>query len=170
MGKLPIPFFGYVCTSIRGVASPMDSLQGINCSTDRMSGNMRGCHRLACGTGCRAGGIIFPHFTGGRMGIKGSLADNSHVNMLAPTASHRLAACSLCTRCSPTSMLTAMYLTSRSRVTTSQIDWGDTSNLKHPRGYPCSKRFDSGSGAMVFRIFFLKIGQNAHDTTNCPDC
>jgi hypothetical protein len=80
---------------------------------------MCSCHRLTCGTGSRASGIVFSYFTSGGMGGKRSLAYVSH--------------------------------------------------FEHPCVDPCLECFDSVSGAMIFRVFFLKIGQNPLNTINCPD-
>src|SRR2546430_13410020 len=61
---LPISFFGYGSIGIRGVGGSMDSLLGIHRSTISMSGNMRSCHSLTCGTRSRAAGTHFSYFTG----------------------------------------------------------------------------------------------------------
>src|SRR6266542_3786592 len=45
----------------------------------------------------------------------------------------------------------------------------DDSHPKHPRIYPRLECFDSVSRAMVFWVPFLKVGQDALDTINCPD-
>ncbi len=44
-----------------------------------MSGNMRSCHSLTCGTSSRAGRTIFSYFTGSSMRVKRSLANNCHL-------------------------------------------------------------------------------------------
>jgi hypothetical protein len=43
-----------------------------------MSGNVRRCHRLTCGTGGGTRGIIHPCLTSGGMGGQRSLSDYSH--------------------------------------------------------------------------------------------
>ncbi len=57
----------------------MDRLQGINCSANRMGGDVRGRHRLASGAGSRASCVILPHFTSSGMRGQGSPAYVSHL-------------------------------------------------------------------------------------------
>jgi len=76
---LPISFSGYGSVGISGAGGPMDSLQGVIGSTNRMSGDMGSCYRLTCGTSGRASRIIRSYFTGGGMGCKRSLAYISHL-------------------------------------------------------------------------------------------
>jgi len=56
----------------------MDGLLGVERGSNRMTGNMCGCHRLTARAGSRAGCIIRSYFPSGSMGIKRSLANNRH--------------------------------------------------------------------------------------------
>jgi hypothetical protein len=56
--------------SLGSAALPPDGLLRIEGSPKGMRGDMRRCHGLACGPGCRAGGIIFSDFPGSGMGCK----------------------------------------------------------------------------------------------------
>ncbi len=115
---LPLSFFGYGIIGMRGAAGPMDGLYGIVRSADAMGGDMGSCHRLTCGPGRRASGIILSYLASSSMRCQRSLAYLSH--------------------------------------------------LKHPGIYPCLECFECIPRAMVFWIFFLKIGQNTLNTINGP--
>jgi hypothetical protein len=78
MAVLPPSFFGDGSIGISGVGDSIDSLLSINCRAVRMSGDMRSCDRLACGTGSRAGGNLISDFTGSGMSVERRLANHGH--------------------------------------------------------------------------------------------
>ena len=67
---LPVTFVERGTIGISRAGSIPNGGGGVKGSSDRMSWNMSGCYRLACGTGSRMAWITLFYITGSHMGCK----------------------------------------------------------------------------------------------------
>ena len=79
MSILPFSLLLCGCLSLGRVGSVTNSCRCINGGCDGMCGNMRGRHRLPCGTGGRTGRIELFDLARSRMGRKRGSTDIGHM-------------------------------------------------------------------------------------------